>query len=344
MAKTYKNLYRSICEFDNIHEAYIKARRLKRYTQEVLRFTAHLEENLIEIQNRLTWKAYDVGKYRYFIVLEPKKRLIAALSFSDRVVQHALCNIIEPIFERSFIFDSYACRAEKGVLAGVNRTTKFLRAAQQKWGKVYCLKMDVAQYFPSINHMRLKHIIGKHIACADTLRLIDIILDSEGADCGIPIGSLTSQLFANVYLNELDHFVKEGLGIKHYIRYMDDAIVIHHDKQYLNDLYREIKEFLHNSLCLQLNRKTQIFPVKSRGLDFLGYRIWPEYRLLRKRNIKHTKKKFKKFMELYRKSMIPFTKVNASVQSWLGHCKHADTYRLKSKVLNRLILQRKEAI
>ncbi|MCK4822658.1 RNA-dependent DNA polymerase, partial [bacterium] len=186
MAKTYKNLYCSVCEFDNIHVAYIKARRLKRYTQEVLRFTEHLEENLIEIQNCLTQKMYNVSKYRYFVVCEPKKRLIAALPFKDRVVQHALCNIIEPIFERSFIYDSYACRVGKGVLAGVNRTTKFLRVAQQKWGKVYCLKMDIAKYFPSVDHVCLKRIIRKYIACADTLRLIDIILDSEGTDCGIP--------------------------------------------------------------------------------------------------------------------------------------------------------------
>ena len=340
MAKTYKDLYRAICEFDNIHRAYIKARRLKRYKADVLTFSSRLEENLIDIHNHLVWKTYQPGRYHYFMIYEPKERLIAALPFRDRVVHHALCNIIEPIFERSFIHDSYACRVGKGSVAGVNRTTRFLRAARQKWGRVYCLKLDVKKFFPNIDHYCLKRIVRKFIACPDTLWLIDLIIDSEETDRGIPIGSLTSQLFANLYLNELDHLIKDRWRVKFYIRYMDDCIVIHYDKTYLHALRKDIEGFLEENLRLTLNGKTQVFPVKSRGIDFLGYRIWPDYRLLRPANVKRTKRKLRKFGLLYSQGMIPLTKITSTIQSWIGHCKHADTYRLREKVTGNLRISR----
>jgi len=340
MAKTYKNLYPGICEFDNIHHAYIKARRLKRYKADVLRFSGRLEENLIDIHNHLTWKTYQPGRYRYFEIHEPKQRLIAALPFRDRVVHHALCNIIEPIFERSFIHDSYACRVGKGSVAGVRRTTRFLRAARQKWGRIYCLKLDVKKFFPTVDHNCLKRIVRKHIACPDTLWLIDLIIDSEDSDRGIPIGSLTSQLFANLYLNELDHFVKDLCRVKYYIRYMDDCVFIHDDKKYLHNLRREIEIFLADKLSLRLNGKTQVFPVNSRGIDFLGYRTWPDYRLLRPANVKRTKRKLRKFQSRYKEGRITLQTITSAIQSWLGHCKHADTYRLRVKVLGDIVLEK----
>jgi len=240
MAKIYKNLYTRIYDFENLHAAYLKACRGKRYSADVLKFTARLEENLIDLQNHLIWKTYKPSPYRYFTVYEPKERLIAALPFRDRVLHHALCNIIEPIFERSMIYDSYACRAGQGVLAGVNRTTKFLRRARRKWGRIYCLKGDIAKFFPSIDHEILKKIIGRRIACKDTLDLIDIIIDSSESPRGLPIGNLTSQLWANAYLNELDHFCKETLRIELYIRYMDDFVIFRPDKQLLQTTLREI--------------------------------------------------------------------------------------------------------
>ena len=166
--KTYKNLYSRICEFDNIHRAYLKARKAKRYKAEVLRFSANLEENLINLQNHLIWKSYRPARYKLFTIYEPKERVIAALPFADRVVHHALCNVIEPICERSMIHDSYACRVGQGVLAGVLRTTQFIRDSRRQWGRVYCLKADIKKFFPSIDHAILKSIIRKRIGCADT--------------------------------------------------------------------------------------------------------------------------------------------------------------------------------
>lgn len=338
--KTYKNLYPQICEFDNIHLAYLKARRAKRFKHEVLAFSKNLEENLINIQNHLIWKTYKPSPYKFFTIYEPKERLIAALPFTDRVVHHALCNIIEPIFERSMIHDSYACRCGQGVLSGVLRTTQFLRDAHKRWGRVYCLKADIKKFFPSIDHEVLKRILRRRVACPDTLNLIDTIIDSTGDPRGLPIGSLTSQLWANVYLNELDHHLKDVFQVEYYIRYMDDFVVFHENKRYLRDLLEEITEYLADPLRLSLNRKTQIFPIRPRSVDFLGYRIWPGHRLLRKSNVRRTKRKLHKFERLYSAGFITLDKITPSVMSWLGHAMNADSYRIRNRILNNLIFKR----
>ena len=336
MAKTFKNLYPQIYDFENLHNAYLRARKGKRYAADVMKFSIRLEENLIDLQNHLIWKTYEPSPYRYFTVYEPKERLIAALPFRDRVLHHALCNIIESIFERSMIFDSYACRVGQGVLAGVNRTTEYLRRARRKWGRVYCLKGDITKFFPSIDHEALKRIIRRRIACPDTMELIDCIIDSSGSERGLPIGNLTSQLWANVYLNELDHFCKETLQVKKYLRYMDDFVIFHPDKKFLQEALQEIRIFLDDNLHLSLNAKTQIFPVGPRSVDFLGYRIWPDYRLLRKANIQRTKRKFKKFARLYAERKVSMDNIHPRIMSWLGHCKHADTWRIREKIFSGL--------
>ena len=339
MAKTYNNLYEKICSFENIHLAYLKARKNKRYKKEVLEFSANLESNLVLIQNILINKIYIPSKYRYFKVYEPKERLIAALPFFDRIIHHALCNILDPIFEKRFIYDSYACRVNKGILKGINRTTQFLRSAVHKYGinNIYCLKGDISKYFPSISHKILMNIIKKRIKCQETLWLIDRILNSEGLfqNYGLPIGNLTSQLWANIYLNELDHFCKNILKQKFYIRFMDDFIILHNYKNYLRIILNKIQNFVNNKLKLILNIKTQLFPVTKRCIDFLGYRIMFDYRILRKTNITRIKNRFKKFEKLLFQNNISLKLIKASILSWLGHCKHADTYNLKKNIFLR---------
>lgn len=337
--KTYNNLYNQIYSFENIYSAYLKARKNKRYHHEVLSFTIDLEENLINIQEELINKTYRTGEYKHFLVYEPKERLISALPFKDRVVQHAICNIIEPIFEKSFIYDSHACRKGFGVLSGVLRTTKFLRAVSYNSDKVYCLKGDISKYFPSIDHTVLKKLIRKRIRCKDTLNLIYEIIDKAGNNCGMPIGNLTSQLFANVYLNQLDHFVKNILRVKYYIRYMDDFVILSNDKKYLNQILVMIQIFLQKELKLILNGKTQVFLVKQRSVDFLGYRIWSTHRLLRKCNVKRAKRRFKKFQKLYKERILNIKDIEPSIMSWLGHVKWADSYRLRKKIFDELVFQ-----
>ena len=303
--KTYNNLYQPICSFENIYKAYLKARRGKRYNVDALNFFQFREENLINIRNKLLTKTYVTGEYKYFTVCEPKEIQIAALPFEDRIVQHALCNI----------------------------TQKFDK-------QVYCLKCDIQKYFASIDHKILKKEIRRKIRCKDTLSLIDNIIDSTVFEVGIPIGNLTSQLFANIYLNKLDHYIKDVLQVKHYIRYMDDFIILSNDKEYLKMLLSKIKTFLDAELKLKLNRRTQIFLVGQRSVDYLGYKIWPEYRLLRKSNVKRTKRKFKKFQKLYKYNKISLETINNSMMSWFGHTKWADSYNLRVKVLDNLVFQR----
>jgi len=330
--RTYKNLYPQIYDFENLYEAYLKARRGHRYDHEVLVFTNNLDGELIQLQNELVWKTHKTGPYRRFYVHDPKTRLVAALPFRDRVLQHALCNVVEPLFERKFIFDSYACRAD--------RVTEFLRKATRFWPKPYCLKCDISQYFPSIRHSALLAIIRRAIACEDTIWLIREILSSwtDPADLGprgLPIGNLTSQLWANVYLDQLDHFIKEALRVKFYVRYMDDFVIIDGDKAELWQLKREIEDFLDGKLGLRLNGKTVIFPI-SHGVDFLGYRIWPDHRLLRKRSTKRIKRALRHFQKLYSQEKVDFDRINATVQSWLGHAKHADSYRFRKKLFEEI--------
>lgn len=336
--RTYDNLYPQIYDFGNLYEAYLKARRGHRYDPDVLIFTSNRESELIQLQNELIWKTYRTGPYRRFYVHDPKTRLVAALPFRDRVLQHALCNVIEPLFEQKFVYDSYACRSDKGTHAGADRVTEYLRRANRIWDKPYCLKADISKYFPSIRHSALLTIIRRTIACEDTLWLIQEILSSwvdlnDLDPRGLPIGNLTSQLWANVYLDQLDHYVKETLRVKFYVRYMDDFVIIGGDKAELWQVKREIEDFLSDKLDLRLNGKTGIFPV-SQGVDFLGYRIWADHRLLRKRSTKRIKRALKHFQKIYAQDAIDLDQINATVQSWLGHAKHADSYHFRQKLFD----------
>jgi RNA-directed DNA polymerase len=334
MPKRHGKLYAQIYHYDNLLEAYKKARQGKRFKREVLLFTRQLEENLIIIQNELIWKSYQVGSYKYFEVFEPKKRTVAALPFRDRVVQHAINNILEPIFDSTFINDTYACRTGKGTHAGADRLTRYLRISRRKWGQVYCLKVDIKQYFPSIDHDALKTIVRRKIKCPETLWLTDLIIDSGGDGIsGLPIGNLSSQLWANVYLSDLDHYVKERLREPYYIRYMDDFIILSNSKAHLWRTRSLIGQYLTVKLKLIMNKKTAIFPV-SQGIDFLGYRIWATHRLLRKSSIKRMKKKLKLLKWQLSQGKLDVQHARASIGSWLGYTKHANSYRLKNKLLS----------
>lgn len=330
MPITYNHLYPKIYDFKNLHLAYLRALRGKRYRRDALEFSLNLEENLIILQNELIWKTYKPSCFREFYVYDPKKRLIHAPTFKDRVIHHALCNIIEPLFERKFIYDSYACRKGKGTHAAVLRTQKFMRKIKAK-NSFYVLKADISKYFPSINHDILKQIIRKTITCKDTLWLIDSIIDQHKE--GLPLGALTSQLFANVYLDSFDHFVKDMLGIKYYLRYMDDFVIMHEDKGFLKLMLIELEGFLLNHLALKLNPKTSIFPY-AHGIDFCGYRIWPTHILPRKRNVKRARKRLQKLVKLYRDRHISFKRVKSSIVSFIGYMKHCNGYKSLSCILS----------
>lgn len=313
----------------------------KRFRPEVLVFSANLEKELFAIRRDLVEGKYRVSAYRTFKIYEPKERDIMALPFRDRVVQHALVNTIEPIFERRFIFDSHACRKGKGIHASSIRLTEFLRIANRTWldGRIYCLKADIKKFYPSVNRAILRDILGRTIGDPQVMGLIDLILQSSAAHDpemgkGLPIGNLTSQLFANVYLNRLDHFIKDDLRHRFYTRYMDDFIILDHDRPRLQQNLKLIKEFLGHFLDLTMNTKTRIFPAK-RGVDFVGYIHWSDHRLLRKASVIRVRRQLRGMRSRLKGGGISYEKALQTIASWNGYFKHADTYRLRKKIFEK---------
>lgn len=339
MPISHSYLYEQIYSFDNLLDAWKKARKGKRRHREVLKFELDLEGNLIGLQNDLIWQRYQPGAYRYFTVTAPKPRQIAALPFRDRVLQHAINNIIEPIWEARFISDSYACRPGRGTHACANRVEGFLRTTLRNHGRIYALKADISKFFASIHRPTILKILARNIACEKTMALIAQIIyaDGEETDFGIPIGNLTSQLLANVYLHQLDNEVKHNVGAKLYARYMDDFCVIHHDKAYLHAVRAHIEDWLQSNLLLRTNHKTQVFPVSIKNgaaLDFVGYRIYPTHRRLRRDSIKRIKTSLKRLRKQYAAGKIDMDKVRPVVHSWIAHASQANTEGLREKILS----------
>lgn len=235
--KTVKNIMTKICTFKNAMAAYMKARKCKRYRPDVRNFEKDREANLIRAVEDLENGTYTPGLYQVFKVFEPKERVIMALPFYDRVIQHMIVKFIEPIFEKRFIFHSFACRKDKGVHEASAILTKWLYKLEILEGKkIWAIKADIRHYFQSVNHEILKAEIRRYISDRRLLAILDRIIDHNGIyepGVGIPVGNLTSQLFANVYLNILDQFVKHELGIKYYIRYMDDFVILGEDPEEL---------------------------------------------------------------------------------------------------------------
>ena len=291
MPKTAKNLWPRVLDWENLLTAAKEASRGKRYRNEVMIFNARLEENLLRIRQLLRAGEWRPGPYREFEVFEPKRRVVHAPCFADRVLHHALVQVIGPYFERRFIEHSYACRVGKGTHAASDYLSSMLRSAEAAWGTAFVLKADVTQYFYSIDHDILLRIVARTIGDKEVLNLLHVLV--KGADCikgnrGLPLGALTSQLLANVYLDQLDHVIKDTLGVRYYVRYMDDFVLLHHDKAELWRLLAEIRDFLACELHLTLNNKTRVFPA-SHGVDFAGYRHYSGYKLPRKRNVRRAR-------------------------------------------------------
>ena len=357
--KRIKNMYAQICAFDNLYTAYVHARKSKRYRREVLKFSANLEDNLIIIQEILTQKIYRVGSYREFFIYEPKKRLIMALPFIDRVVQWAVYQLLNPIFIKGYITDSYACIEGRGTHMAVKRLQYWLRQVDRKPGKYYYLKLDISKYFYRIDHQVLMDILRKKIKDPDLLWLLDIIVNSDThnfglllgenpgeetvrlKDKGMPIGNLTSQMFANLYLNELDQYIKRHLSIPYYVRYMDDVIILDNDKKRLHQLKDTIDRFLQTRLKLDLNNKTAIRPV-SLGIEFCGFRIWSTHIKLRKKTALKMKRNIKRLQRKYSQGELNFKQVNNSMQSYFGVMKHFNSQRFRNKILEGFALRRDE--
>lgn len=340
MPKTARRLWPRVLEWENLLTAAREASRNKRYRHEVMVYNARLEENLLQLRRLLQSGEWRPGPFREFEVFEPKRRLVHAPCYPDRVVHHALVQIIGPCFERRFIDHSYACRVGRGTHAASDYLTGMLRAAEARWGTVYVLKADVTKYFYSIDHDILLRIVARTIGDKDVLNLVRVLVKDAGCITGkrgLPLGALTSQLLANVYLDQLDHFLKDTLGVHYYVRYMDDFVLLHRDKVDLWRLLAEIRDFLACDLHLTLNNKTQVFPA-SQGVDFAGYRHWAGYKLPRKRNVRRARKRFAGLSKCYVDGRVDIDTVRCCVASFTGYMRHCKGWKSAESTLNSLIL------
>lgn len=326
-------LFEQVCSFDNLYRAFRKALRGSGKTEEACRFHFHLENELLALKHEIESGIYQAAPYRYFRIFDPKERTISVAPFRDRVVHHAVVLVLEPVFDPAFIFDSYATRKGKGTHRAVKRAQSFLKSSR------YYLKLDVSKYFDSIDHAVLLDLISRRVKDKKLLRLVEAIVRNSDASRGLqtgkglPIGNLTSQFFANVYLNPLDHFVKEGLRARFYLRYMDDMVVFADCKPVLKEWRSAIEGFLEKQLMLAVNPGSSLLNSRPHGLPFLGFRIFGNLVRLKRENLVRLKKRLRQRIFEYESGAIIVEKLVQSAQSMFEHAAFADSLSLRQKVL-----------
>ena len=343
--KRHKHLFEEFCSLENLFAASREALKGKRCKPGVARYFAEQEKEVVALAEALRTGEYRHGTYRYFTIHEPKERVVAAAPFRDRVLHHAIVRMLEPIFERRFIEDSFACRKGKGTHAALRRAADFARRSR------YALKCDVTKYFPSIDHLVLLRLLRRVVGDE---RLMDVIEEVIGSHCdgverewagddllavtlrprGLPIGNLTSQFFANVYLNELDQFVKHTLRVRGYVRYVDDFILFDDDRVRLRECGSAVREKL-AELRLRINPdKYRLLPTRL-GVDFVGFVSFSDgRRKVRTANVRAFKSRLRRQLWQARRGRAPFSKVSESVRSWVAHTAHAQSWRLRRDVFS----------
>jgi len=329
--KRYNNLYAKIYSLENIALAHKNARKGKRYYSEVKMVDANPLKYFKKIQVMLKEKTFRNSRYDVFIRnCNGKEREIFKLPyFPDRIIHHCIMNIVEPIWVRTLIKDTYSSLKGRGIHSGVKRIKKALKDRDTTQ---YCLKMDVRKFYPSIDHDILKRILQKKIKDEDLLWLLNEIIDSTG---GVPIGNYLSQYFGNLYLSSLDHWLKEDKQCKYYFRYCDDMVILHSDKEHLSEMRKGIAEYLSINLNLELKENWQVFSVDKRGIDFLGYRFFHDYTLLRKGTAKRFKQRIRQIKKFH-KTLKPVN-ILSGIMSYWGWMKYADCHRLQFKYIDRRI-------
>ena len=339
-------IFESITTWDNLLRAARLAARGKRRKRSAAAFEHQLADQLIDLQNELRTKTYRPGGYVHFLIHEPKRRKISAAPFRDRVVHHALCNLIEPLFEAQFIAHSYANRNGKGTHRAVNQLQEWSRRYR------YALRADVIQHFPSLDHQILRAMLARRIDDEDVLWLADTILASgagvladeyspvyfPGDDLfailrprGLPIGNLTSQFWSNVYLNHFDWFVQRELGCGAYLRYVDDFVLFSDDKHKLWSCKQRIIARLAQERLTIHEAQTQVLPTHC-GIPWLGFMVYPTHRLLKRRNAVNFTRRLERNLDAYQSGHISFAELDASVQGWINHVRYADTWGLREHV------------
>ena len=332
MSKTIRNSFDSKLTYQKLLEAHYRANKGKRKKPEIIIYEMDLETNLIQLIQNIKNGTYRLGKYREFTIKDPKERVIRSLPYRDRIVhQWYVEEFIKPFFVKRFISDSYACINDRGVHMAINKLQKYMRKMKKLYGVYYVVKFDIKKFFYSIDRDILFEILSRRISDVKLLEFTRVLLIDEVEPVGIPIGNYTSQYFANIYLNELDHYIKEKLKVKYYIRYMDDFIMLVKDKNEAKRLLKCVGIFLNEKLKLKLNGKSRYYP-SNKGIDFCGYVIFENYRLLRKRFKKKAKKRIELWKHLKSIGKLNDKKMLLSWNSMLGHSMHANSFRFMSKI------------
>jgi retron-type reverse transcriptase len=354
--KRHGHLWPGLIAFPNLLRAARQARRRKGLRPDVARFHLDLEQNLWALHQELASRTYRPGPYHTFTIRHPRPRQVSAAPYRDRVVHHALCNVLEPIFERSFVFDSFACRRGKGTHAAVRRCQEFARRFP------WVLKADVRKFFPSLDHAVLKAALARKLNDPGVLWLAGLIIDHAnpqeevldwfpGDDLfapgrrrrGLPIGNQTSQFFANVYLDPLDHFLKDRLRVGGYVRYVDDFLIFGDDPRQLGGVRNAVAGFL-AGLRLRLHpTKTVVFPTRQ-GIPFLGYRVWLSHLGLAKENVWRFRRRLRRLQRQYAQRQISREDAWRRIASWIGHAAQADTWTLRMRLFREHPFRRAAAL
>lgn len=327
--------YTNLISLENLFQAWEEFRKGKRSKVDVQGFERNLEDNLFLLYQKLLNKTYRHGGYVDFCVNDPKRRHIHKAEVSDRIVHHLLYKYLYEIFDKTFIFDSYSCRMDKGTHKAVLRLESFARKVSNNYmGNCWALKLDIRKFFASVDHEILFNLIKERVADEDILWLIKDVIDSFNVEKGkgIPLGNLTSQIFANIYMNELDKFIKQELKVKCYLRYADDFVILDSNRENLCKCIGVLEKFLSENLKLELHPKKIILRKLSWGIDFLGYIVLPHYILPR------TKTKDRIFKKL--RGKVDSENFNQSLQSYLGYFSHANSFKITQRLKNQLWLLR----
>ena len=335
--KTYGHLWECVIDTEQLYLAYLRARRSKRNSSAMVALAYDLESQLTKLRQELRGGSYKPSGYRSFSITDPKPRTIYAAAFRDRIVHHSLVDVIEPIFDHMMISDNYACRAGKGTHAALRALDHHWRACESI-GPAYILRLDISKYFFNIPHDQLIELVNRRLREPEIKRLVETIVSSISTGAapgvGIPIGNLTSQLFANIYLDQVDHFAKERLGVRHYVRYMDDFAVFSNSKEQLHQWQEAIVIFLHG-IGLILNPTRTILSPVSAGVNWLGFRVSrPGVRRLARRNVIRAARMVHRLSYLYRIGCKDAVMVREHLKSWAAHASYAQTWRLRQSLFS----------
>jgi RNA-directed DNA polymerase len=339
--KITHNLFEKMLSVENLFQSWDQFRRGKRKRKDIQWFERYLEDNIFQLHDDLVTLQYQPGSYDHFYVTDPKQRHISKASVRDRLVHQAIYGILSLTFDEKFIFHSLSSRLGKGTHFGTTQLQCMIRRVSQNGKKpCYALKLDIRRFFDTISHRILKTLIRKTIHDEKVLKIIDVIVDSfsctlrpSGA-VGIPLGNVTSQLFANIYLHELDDFIKQELREKYYLRYCDDFIILANNASHLQTLIVSIRTFLEKNLELELHPQKMTIRKLGHGIDFVGYVLFERHILLRTKTKQRMKKRLKEAYACYLNGDIEAASIDQRLQSYLGILSHANQHKLSQAIKN----------